>query len=189
MTISLTTDYGVMETALVDWLKTYGGVGEVIWKDQDAPRPAKPYGALLVISDGRTFGVPEVRESFDVPTQAIQRQSSEPVEMTMQVEIYTEPAMTAGQSEARHLLQGAINALAHEPVRDALRAAKIGIINHTPVANLDEQLGDRWERRAQTDLTLLYSGESFDDGGAGSGDWVETAQVPTEDNGNADWSE
>jgi hypothetical protein len=51
---------------------------------------------------------------------------------------------------------------------------------------MDEQLGDRWERRAMAEVQFSYSGETFDDGD-GTGNWIETVEAPTEENGNADY--
>lgn len=184
MAITVLTDYDAFKNALIDWITTYGGVSEAIFKNQDAPRPAKPYAAFLITSDNGRFGIDESRQSYDDVNEVIQRNTAGLRKMNVQLDFYTEPAKAVGEKEAADYLNNLLLTLDTVAVRELFKDANISVLNHTSVNRLDEQLGDRWERRAQVDLTLLYTGETFDDGGGSSGDWIETVEVPTEDNGN-----
>lgn len=181
MTITVTTDYEGNLRTILNWLETYSGVGEgkVIWMNQKTSRPEKPYAGILIINTGLRFGFDSVVETFDVPSNLIQRQTSGPRQLTAQCEVYTDPPATLADLDAAQRLENALLALETELVRDSFRTAKIGMLSHGIINRLDEQFGDRWERRAQVDVAFMYSGETFDDGGAGSGDWIENAPITT----------
>lgn len=186
MAVTVTTDYELNLRTILNWLETYSGVGagNAIWLNQETPRPAKPYAGILILNSGLRFGTDHVEETFDVPGEVIQRLNSGPRQMIAQCEVYTDPPATLAATEASRMLENALLALDTELVRDVFRAAKIGVLSHTQINRLDEQFNDRWERRAQTDIVFTYSGETFDDGADGSGNWIETVESPTEDNGN-----
>jgi hypothetical protein len=180
--ITVTTDYALNQKAIVDWLKAYAGVGQVLYADTETPRPPKPYATILFTTRGIRTGFDEERASF--AANVIQRTTTGPRQLNVQAEVYSDPATSAATAEADRLLEGALLALDTIPVRDSFRAAKLGFLSHGAISRLDEIFGNRWERRAVCDLTFCYSGETFDDGGAGSGNWVETVQIPSELNGN-----
>ncbi len=187
MAITTITDYEANLRAILNWLETYSGLGagNVIWLNQEVSRPAKPYGGILVMNSGLRFGLDHVEQTFDIPSQNVQRKISGPRQLVAQIEVYTDPPATLADADAAQMLENALTALDTEEVRDAFRVAKIGVLSHTQINRLDEQFGDRWERRAQADVNFTYSGETFDDGAGSSGDWVESVQIPSEDNGNA----
>ena len=188
MALTITTDRTLFRQTLIAWLNTYAVLGgRIIWADQTTPRPAKPYGTVFFPSGPVKTGLDDEVQSYNAPGSVVQRRTSGPRLITLQVEVYTDPATAAHASEAAELLENALMALDTIAVRDLFRAAKIGLISQTPAQRLDDQLGERWERRAMSELVLSYSGETFDDGGSGTGNWIETVQVPTELNGNADY--
>lgn len=186
MAVIVTTDFEANLRTVLNWLETYSGVGsgKVIWLNQETPRPAKPYAGILVMNTGLRFGFDHTDQQFDIPTNKVQRQTSGPRQLVAQCEVYTDPPLTLAGLDAAQMLESALLALDTEEVRDTFRAAKIGVLSHGQINRLDEQFGDRWERRAQADINFTYSGETFDDGGGSTGDWVETVQTPTETNGN-----
>lgn len=185
MTITVTTDRVLINQTLIGWLAAFTGIAaeRIIFLNQTIERPAKPYIGIVVLTRGIKTGTDDVVSSFDVPSQKIQRITAGPRQLVFQIEVYTDPATSAATPEADELLENAMLGLDTETIRDSFRAAKIGLLGQTPTNRLDEQLGERWERRAQADITITYSGETFDDG-ADSGNWVETVQIPTEENGN-----
>lgn len=186
MTLTVQTDYAAMKQAIITWLSTYpGGLNDVIFKNQAAPRPAKPYASILVTSNSNKYGFDDVTQGFDAANQVITRQVNGLRTMIVQIEVFTDPATDINTLEAREYLEGTLDALESQPVRDLFRNAGLGVLRFTPPNQLDEQLGERWERRAQTDLTFTYTASILDDGSNGSGDWIETFETPTESNGNA----
>lgn len=190
MTVTVTTDRTLFRTTVKNWLKAAMSLNEahVIWANQSVPRPTKPYASVLFPSGSVKFGVADESEkSYNAGTQAVERQSNGPRTIVAQIEVYADPATVANADEAFELLENALLMLDTEGVRTAFRAAKLGVISQSPVSRMDEQLGDRWERRAIAEVVFSYSAETFDDGGGGTGDWIETVEIPSEQNGNADY--
>lgn len=185
MTISVTTDHALIRKTIRDWLGTYTGGLEVDYSNQEVPRLPKPCATILILSSGQKTGIAEEREEYSVANDVIERTTTIPTQIVAQCEVYTEPATDPNTPEAAELLENALLALDAVPVRDAFRVAKLGVLSHSQITRLDEQLGDRWERRAVADVTFVYSGETFDDGLTGdSGNIVETVETPTEEGGN-----
>jgi len=184
MAIALLTDFKAFMDAIETWLTTSTGVATVIDKNQAEGRPAKPYIAIKINTRGIRFGFDDVIENYNAVSEVIERNVAGPRKMMLQVEVYTDPKDLATDNEAGDLLEVALMSLEQTFFVELFNSANFSILDHTPINNLDEQLGERWERRAQTDLTLLYTGETFNDGDDGSGNWIETADAPTELNTN-----
>lgn len=179
--ISVTTDRRLFRRTIIAWLSQSTGipVTRVIWGDQAARRPERPYAMVLFPTRGVKTGIDENTMNFNIATQAIERVTSGPRLITAQVEIYTAAATDIDTLEAGDLLENALFMMDTESIRESMRSAKIGVINHTAILNTDEQVGDRWERRAISDVIFAYSGESFDDGDGGTGNWIETVDIPS----------
>lgn len=190
MALSITTDFILVRKTIFDWLLTYTGVNSVIYADQEINRPAKPYASILINNGSLRSGHDEERTEYNGGSEKLERLTSGTRQMIAQCEVYSDPASAPTDIEAAELLERALLALDSEMVKSAFRDAKIGILSHTPIIRLDDQTGDRWERRALSDVTFTYSGETFDDGLDGeTGNIVETVEIPTEDNGNATYNE
>jgi hypothetical protein len=189
MTITVTTDRTLFRQTIIAWLNAYTGIdkAKIIWANQSTPRPDRPYATVFFPSGSVKSGFDEAVANYNAGTQAIERMTHGPRTIAVQVEVYTDQAQVPNQDEAYELLENALLALDTVPMRESFAAAKIGLLDHAPVQKLDEQLADRWERRAMAELTVTYSGETFDDGGGGSGNWIETADVPSEANGKANY--
>ena len=184
MAIIIVTDYAVMKAALLGWLEQQSGsgMGSAIFLNQKADRPAKPYATIQVIADNIRTGEDDIRPEFDIGTPALKFRTVGLREMTVQVQIYTVPAESPTDVEAADRLNQALITLDHPSIHKFFNDANISILGHTSVIRLDEQLGERWERRASADLRIMYTAESIDDGSFG--EWVESVQIPTVDNGN-----
>jgi hypothetical protein len=182
MAIILVTDYPGMKTALLTWIRAYADVGTAIFINQEADRPAKPYATLQIIADNIKTGDDDVRQEFDGGGPTLKHRVVGMREMTAQLTVYTEPAESVSDVEAADKLNTLLISLDHPEVVSVLNSANVTVLRHTPVIRLDEQLGQRWERRAASDLRLMYTAESVDDGSFG--EWVETVQIPTTENGN-----
>lgn len=184
MAITLKTDFDTMMNAIESWLKTSTGVANVVDKNQIGDRPAKPYATIKINTRSIRLGYDDAIETFNSVTNVIERNVAGPRKMMLQVEIYTAPKTAIGQNEASELLETALLTLEQPFFVELFNSANFSILSHTSINNLDEQLGERWERRAQSDLTLLYTGETFNDGADGSGNWIQTVESPTEANNN-----
>lgn len=187
MAITVITDFDLIKTTLLAWLQTFSSddgtlLQSVEFKNQEGDRPPKPYGNILITNSGRKFGIDEERQEFNIPQQAIDKTTTGIREMKVQIDIYSEPAKSLDDIEAREMLERALMTLETQVVKDLFKSANLSFIEHTPINELDQQLGERWERRAQTDLTLLYTSEVLDTGA--NDNWIETAENPTEANNN-----
>lgn len=184
MAIVLVTDYAVMKAALLLWLEQQSGtaMGKAIFLNQKADRPATPYATIQVITDNIRTGTDDIRAEYDGGVPQLKYRTVGLREMTVQVQIYAEPAESATDVEAADRLNQALITLDHPSINKQFNDANISILGHTSVVRLDEQLGERWERRAAADLRIMYTAESIDDGSFG--EWVESVQIPRESNGN-----
>jgi len=184
MAIILITDYAAMKGALLQWLREQSGasMGKAIFLNQETDRPDRPYATLQVIADNIKTGDDDIRPEYDGGVPELKYRTVGLREMTVNVQIYTEPAGLVSDIEAADRLNQALITLDHPSIHKQFNDANISILGHTPVIRLDEQLGERWERRASSDLRILYTAESVDDGSFG--EWVEQVEYPTRDNGN-----
>jgi hypothetical protein len=187
VTLSVTTDRTLFRRTVIAWIVAASGIPaeRVIWAAQSTPRPPKPYATIQFPTGSQKFGIDEARAEYNASTEAIERITNGPRATTAQIEMFSDPATTPNANEAFELLENAMLALDTVGIRDSFRAAKIGVLDQSPARRMDEQLADRWERRALAEITFTYSGETFDDGGGGSGDWIETIPAPTEQDGSA----
>jgi len=184
MALTIVTNYTAMKNSILQWLRENSGVdmGDTIFVNQVTNRPALPYATIQVIADNIKTGDDDVRPEYDAGTPALKYRTVGLREMTIQVEIYTKPAEAVSDIEAADRLNFALMALDHPILVQQFNDANISILGHTPVIRLDEQLGERWERRAVSDLRILYTAETIDDGGFGN--WVDTVEIPTVENNN-----
>ncbi len=184
MAIILITDYAAMKSAILNWIKDQSGsgMGEAIFLNQEVDRPEKPYATVQIISDNIKTGYDDVRPIYDGGIPSLKYKTVGLREMTVQIQIYTEPAKSVTDVEAADRLNQALITLDHPSIHKLFNDANISILGHTSVIRLDEQLGERWERRASSDLRIMYTAESIDDGSFG--EWIETVEIPRVDNGN-----
>jgi len=184
MPVIIITNYTTMKNALLNWLRVNSGVdmGTAIFLNQKADRPPKPYATIQVIADNIKTGDDDVRQEFDDQVPMLKYRTVGLREMTVQVQIYSEPSESVSDIEAADRLNYALMSLDHPSIVQEFNDANMSILGHTPLIRLDEQLGERWERRAASDLRILYTAESVDDGSFG--EWTESVQIPTVDNNN-----
>ena len=184
MAITLVTDYPAMKNSLLQWLREQSGagMGKAIFLNQSTDRPPKPYATIQVIADNIKTGDDDIRPEYDGGTPALKYRTVGLREMTVQINIYTVPAESVSDIEAADRLNQALILLDHPSLVQQFNDANISILGHTPIIRLDEQLGERWERRASSDLRIGYTAESIDDGSFGN--WVESVQIPSTNNGN-----
>lgn len=186
MTITVQTDYAGILAAVLSWFETYSGLGadKVLWLNQATPRLARPFGTLYMISDGGGFGLDEERDIYNGASGLVERTTLSMRRMTIQADVYSDPATAPGQLEAMQILNKALTAGQCQPALDGFRTAGITLLDHSPARPLDVRLGQRWERRAEADLFFLYPSAVFDDAVG----WIETVDAPTEGNGQATYS-
>ena len=184
MAIILITDYSAMKSSLLLWLRENAGagMGKAIFLNQIGDRPEKPYATLQVIADNIKKGDDDIRAEFDVGVPSLKYRTVGLREMTVNVQYYTDPAKAVSEIEAADRLNQALILLDHPILVEQFNDANFSVLGHTPVSRLDEQLGHRWERRASSDLRILYTAESIDDGSFG--EWVESVEIPTVENTN-----
>ena len=190
MTVAYATDHAIIEQALRNWFLTYSGLaavsGKVRWAEVVAGRPAKPYGTLQMIADPITGGVDGELQNYNAVTDHLDKVTHGHRSLSLQCRIYTTPPTAAGQPHARFMLLAALASLRSEAVKVALRADGLAFLQQlSSVQAVNEQLGDRWEWRAQVDLEFGYT-SIFTDKPAtgGNGTYIATLKTPlSEDSG------
>lgn len=184
------TSHALHRTALRTWLLARAGLTNVVWANQAGDRPSTlPFGVLQIVSRGKQIGVDHVKE--ELTATVLEKTYIGLREMTVQITIYAAPADSDDDFEASELLEQALAALAMQQVIDTFRVAFLASMDWEVINTVDEQLGERWERRAVADLRLSYRSVLFDDGtdpAPDDGQWIETVDSITEANGSALWS-
>ena len=186
MPITYATDHAGFERALVTWMQTYASLAadSVRWRNQITGRPDKPYATLHISSDGGAGGQDAEFEQFNSGLGLIEKALHGSRRFTLQCEMYSVPETAPGQSGARIRLLAAVSALRSDPVKELFRANGLAFLQQlSAVQNLDEQLGDRWERRAMADLEFGYTSVLTTTGADGS-NWIETMDTPNEADGS-----
>ena len=177
MTVSYITDHETMELAIIEWLQVQSGLPDnrVRFMNSATVRPPLPCGAIQIITDGMVEGQDAEFMEYNADSDLIDTVLYGPRRMTLQVALYTEPGTEdiAGRS-ARIRLNGALAALRSRTVKDLFFDAGLSFLQMLSAPRaIDEQIGDRWERRMQADIELGYTGLVTD-----TVNWIETADDP-----------
>ena len=173
MTATYVTDHEALELALRDWIEQTGGLpaGSTRWVDQVAVRQPTPCATMQIISDGAMEGIDAEHSLYNAGTELLDTVTHGPRRMTVQVTVYTTPGAEdiAGRS-ARVRLIGALASLRSQSMKDLMSGAGLAFLQvlSAPRA-VDEQLGDRWERRMQADVEFGYTSLVTDEV-----TWIET---------------
>ncbi len=183
MTLITETDHDAMRGAILAWARAGTGVPAIGWGHQDMARPAVPMGIIHTLSRDASVGVAEERQAFNETSGQLERRYYSRRQLIIQLDIYTAPATAPGETEAMELIENAASRLSENTSRDAFNAAGISYLSHESIQSLDDQLGDRWVRRAVLDVRFGFRGVLFDDGLGPSGDTIETIILPSEADG------
>lgn len=189
MAITHLTNYAVIESAIRTWVVTHTGFAgdKVIWLNQAAPRPAKPFATLQILQDGQPLAQEQEFHKYDADDERIDVIVHAPKKMTVQVQVYSGMQTQASDAVARRILLSVLAAARMPSQQDLFAAAGVAYIGHEPVQALDDQTGDRWERRAAADVHFTYEAATKDDGDATSGlQWIETVEPITEEDNTLD---
>lgn len=136
----------------------------VIWADQDAPRPAKPFGQLqLGITDQPDAvqgAAGEVQYSATVAGRKTHRHHRTHV---VSLQVFADA--TTGSATAPDLLSAAVQKLSRDADRAALVTAGVSVQTVGNVRNLTGWLPTRPESRAQVDITVSTVDTLVEDAG------------------------
>lgn len=126
----------------------------VIFANQNAPRPAKPYGTILIVSSIRVGQNDEQRstDNYGEMTLIGQRQ------MTVSLNIYGDGAMDYMETLQQSLSKFSV-------LQNYFGSAQISILNKSNIQNLTYLLETDFESRAQMDITIGYAIDYTDDVG------------------------
>lgn len=179
------TQTALHRAAIKTWFQERSGLGsdKIIWLNQPTPRKALPAGTLQILSRGKKIGEDYVQEVLNAGI--IERHYLGVREMTIQCEIYTDPASVDTDLEALELLDQALAALSMRQVIDAFQVANIAMLDYEILNTNDAQIGERWERRATADVRFTYRSIIFDDGtdaAPDDGQFIERTIVDTDYN-------
>lgn len=181
------TDHTLIDRTLLSWAEVYTGVGNGNgrWLNQVMGRPDKPYISLQMVSDPVIAMIDGEEQRYNDVTDHLDKVTYGDRSLILQVTVYDDPPTGAAQQNARSRLLGALASLRSQVVKELLSSAGLAFWRAASgVRRLDEQLGQRWEHRAQVDLEFGYTSlftDKPDQGGDGS--WIETVEPITESDG------
>lgn len=150
MTITTEPTLETLKLALKTWVKDATGLDRVIWANQSIARPDLPYAALNIISYPMEIGQPERRVLS--ATGGYVYENVENQQMTLSVNVYTEPST----NDAFLYLQKLNQSVRINYWYEYLRNNSLSLFDKSVMRNIDQQLGDRWEKRAQQDYTFRF---------------------------------
>lgn len=130
-----------------------GQVSKVIWRDQGAPRPPRPYVGLKIISGPTITGDDDQRESSPgIYTVVGQR------EMTVEIAVYGENSLDLCHKLEQSLQRGS--------VLDTFAASEVSVLRGTSTVNLTIPLdAQTFESRAQFEVVFGFVTGSTDEQG------------------------
>ena len=159
MTTTHETDYAAIWRALYEWLQIYAGLPEnsVRRLNQVAGRPDLPYATMQVIADVGG-GVEGEEQNYNITTETLDTVTYGPRRLTLQITVYTAVEQDETDQNAMSRLAGAINALRVPSVKQLFKVNGVAFLQQlSSVQEADQQLGQRWERRANVDLEFSYT--------------------------------
>ena len=154
-------DVEAFQNAIHAWLSTVTGL-ETIWREQSAPQPKYPYGALLVISGPEALA-PQFEQRRDTDLnrdegEEVRLTECVPCRFTVSCQAYVGmPEANNPQGNALHYMNKARGSLALESVRAEIWAAGIAIERPGPVQNIGEVIEDAFVSRANMDVAFAAS--------------------------------
>ena len=163
MTIEYAPTFGQPEKDIRNWFIQLTGLasGKVIWMNQMAKRPQRPYLALNIITKPTPLGLPE----SDITEESGQGKETifENQEMTVSAQYYsdTHALATTAFSYMEKIKQASYLDSSVSYLRQT--TSKLALVDRSPITNIDEQLGNRWEKRAAMDFIFRYRTSAKDD--------------------------
>lgn len=181
MTITYATEHAAHWRTLFDWLYKYSGLdsSKVRKLNQVAGRPDLPYANMQVIADVAE-GIEGDLWEHDTGTDKMDSVTYGPRRMTLQCNMYTtvEGDDTDIIDNAMSRLTAAVHALRIPPVKASFKSNGIAFLRAaSSIRSDDEQLGQRWERRATIDLEFSYTALTVL---IGEEDYLVSVDIPTE---------
>lgn len=155
MAVSSPIDWPTVRKAIHDWFSGSTGLTS-IWEDQEAPRPAFPYGSMKVISGPtKLFGADEHRYTYDGNQQAGEEIGIEVAglrQMTVTVQAFLPRLGAAGDAGAEDDLSRAQVALGMPSYLASLQAAGLSVIEEMAPRNLSGIDSGTWIAKAAMDI-------------------------------------
>lgn len=142
------------QNAVYEWFSGATEI-EVIWGNQNAPRPNYPYGTLLITS-GPILMSPfaEERTSFDDSRplgQEVALDEVVPIQFVVSCQIYDNEGL------ALEYINKAQIALMRPSYLAAFRVANISVARSNPITNISGLIEDKIQSRAGLDVTFNAS--------------------------------
>ena len=175
--ITVKTDYESKKRAIQTWFKDYSGVTEVIWGAYEVEKRTRPYGVINYISSGEPIGIPSHFHAEDINGD-LKEVIVQPKYLHLQMEVISAPEATLAEPWCSEMLENALHLLASNEVKTALLEAGLSSIEWTEPTRRDEQLGERWEHRAISDVTFAYMAVANQDDAAG---WINKVKIEVSD--------
>jgi len=156
MSLTLSPNLGDVRITLYNWFKELSGLDRVIWANQARERPDRPYAMLNITSFPKAPGQVE-RNQREVGTSPndrhyIDNRSQQPISMSTNV--YTKKHCL--DEDAFTLMMKVNQSVEAIQINEWLKSYNIAYFDKSEMRNLDEQLAQRWEKRAQQDFQFRF---------------------------------
>lgn len=139
-----------LEDALFDVIEPLLPSGvTLIWEDQSAPRPKKPYVSMNFLSPSQRIGFDESRVSGANFSLVGQRRFVVSINAFGENRMENEDAL-----DAADLLEPVVQGMYREDTLAALCESGLASVNEGEIRDLTALLESRYESRAQVDLTF-----------------------------------
>lgn len=142
-----------IQAALFGWASSNAPGATVVWADQAAPRPARPYVTLKVRGPFRDLGADEIRHTGTEGAFEIVGHRR----LTLSVQV-----LGANNAAAQQLAITLNNSLGKPSVLATLRAAGIAVSDEGDIQNLTAFLDTQFEARFAFDVSLLVVASAND---------------------------
>jgi hypothetical protein len=127
----------------------------VIQQNQDAHSPEKPYCAWRITSEIEIGLAAKGEKDAPNPLDLIQY-IERSKRATIEFNFYTETESRGAEKVARKFCNEFLNKLNLQSSSEYFRANNMALVDHNDFQNIDQHLGDNWERRAVCELVINY---------------------------------
>lgn len=129
---------------------------KVIRANQSGRRPAKPYATYLYTGNVALGASPQTDHTATATelTEEISTVRSPTLEVQFFTKTEAEGKKITGYESANDISQRFEDNIKSDRVKRYLRENCFSVLSHNTLFNLDEMLGDKWERRAAVEITL-----------------------------------
>lgn len=147
-----------LKQAIRTWVKDVTGLNTVIWANQMIARPDLPYVMLNILEIPIEGGQTE-KQLVESGSDVYKLWNIDNYQIMLSINIYT----AQGTTDAFFYLQKLNQSVTINYYYEYFRSNGLALVEKSRLRNIDEQLGDRWEKRAQQDYIFRFRAKTIED--------------------------